>query len=103
MADGDLDGDGKGEMSHRHFLFVIYRLFSDPVVGLLYLTDYFVMWNEKIIHHLTYSVDEFTLKARRELSKLELPPAEGKSVDRETKFAKSSDNNWLSKAQDNML
>lgn len=103
MADGDLDGDGKREMSHRLIHFVIHRSFSDSlVVRLLYLTDYFVMWDEKIIHHLIHSDDKLTSKARRELNKLELP-AGAKSVDKATKFAKSSDSKWLSKAQDKML
>ena len=103
MADGDLDGDGKREMSHRLIHFVIHRLFSDSlVVRLLYLTDYFVMWDEKIIHHLIHSDDKLTSKARRELNKLELP-AGAESVDKATKFAKSSDSKWLSKAQDQML
>ncbi|KAL3773341.1 hypothetical protein ACHAW5_010018 [Stephanodiscus triporus] len=73
IADGDLDGD-----------------------------DYFVMWDEKIIHHLIHSDDKLTSKARRELNKLVLP-AGAKSVEKESKFAKSSDSKWLSKAQDQML
>ncbi|KAL3795821.1 hypothetical protein ACHAW5_004771 [Stephanodiscus triporus] len=64
--------------------------------------DYFVLWNEKIINHLIHSDDNLTSKARRELNKLELPSG-AKSVDKETKFAKSSDSKWLSKAQDNIL
>jgi len=60
------------------------------------------MWDEKIMHHLLNSDNELTSKARRELNKLELPVG-AKSVDKKTKFAKSSDRMWLSKAQDKML
>ncbi|KAL3822159.1 hypothetical protein ACHAXA_011704 [Cyclostephanos tholiformis] len=74
IADGDLDGD-----------------------------DYFVMWDEKIMNCLIHSDDKPTSKARRQLFKLELPAGVVKTVVKETKFAKSSDSKWLSKAQDKML
>jgi hypothetical protein len=68
-----------------------------------YLTDYFVMWDEKILHHLMHSEDELTSKARQVLLTLEMPAGAQPSVDKGTKFVKSSDNEWLSKAQDKML
>ncbi len=52
---------------------------------------------------LIHSDDKLTSKARRQLLKLELPAGVVKTVVKETKFAKSSDNKWLSKAQDKML
>jgi hypothetical protein len=61
------------------------------------------MWDEKIMNCLIHSDDKLTSKARRQLLKLELPAGVVKTVVKETKFAKSSDNKWLSKAQDKML
>jgi len=103
MKDGDLDGDGKGKMTFRIFHFFV------PLVRFLildgsfdYLADYFVMWDEKILHHLIHSDDKLTSKARRELVKLKLPVG-AKSVDKETPYAEIPDSKWLSKAQDKML
>lgn len=78
-------------------------LISLLVIWFDYLIDYFVMWDEKIINSLIHSDDKLTSKARRQLSKLELPAGVIKSVVKESTFAKSSDSNWLSKAQDKML
>jgi hypothetical protein len=100
MTDGDLDGDGKGEMASRIFHFVVPRVCF--LIPFDYLPDYFVMWDDKILHHLIHSDDKLTSKARRELVKLELP-AGAKSVNKETNFAKRKDSKWLSKAQDKML
>jgi hypothetical protein len=61
------------------------------------------MWHEDIIESLIHSEDKFTSKARRQLSKLELLAGIEKGVVKETKFAKTSDCKWLSKAQDKML
>jgi hypothetical protein len=100
MKDGDLDGDGKENLAFGIFHFVAPRVrFLIPVD---YLADYFVMWDDKILHHLIHSDDKFTSKARRELVNLELP-AGAKSVDKNTKFPKIPDSKWLSKAQDKML
>jgi len=66
------------------------------------LADFFVIWDEKLLHHLIHSDDKLTSKARRELVKLELP-AGAKCVDKETKYATIPDSKWLSKAQDKML
>lgn len=100
-SDGDLDGDGKDTrcvgwcpcISFAYFVFVSYSLI-----------DYFVLWDERIIHHLMNSKDKLTSKSRKLLNTLELPP------DRETHSVKKGDNNsasrdnyWLSKAQDVML
>lgn len=74
IADGDLDGD-----------------------------DYFVLYDEKIMHHLLSSEDKLTLRSRRLLHKLELTGGAGCSVNKKSKFAKAQDIKWLSKAQDIML
>jgi len=74
IADGDLDGD-----------------------------PYFVMWDKKIMEHLYHSNDKLTLKARRELLKLEMPADTQPSVVKKTKFTNDVDSNWLSKAQGKIL
>ena len=74
IADGDLDGD-----------------------------PYFVMWDKKIMDHLYQSNDKLTLKARRELLKLEMPADTQPSVVKKTKFTNDVDSNWLSKAQGKIL
>ena len=61
------------------------------------------MWHEDILKSLINNEDEFTSNARRQLFKLELPAGIEKGVVKETKFAKTSDSKWLSKAQDKML
>lgn len=65
--------------------------------------DYFVMWDKDILESLIHNKDKFTSKARRQLDKLELPAGIEKGVVKETTFAKTSDSEWLSKAQDKML
>jgi hypothetical protein len=61
------------------------------------------MWDNDILELLIHNDDKFTSEARRQLSKLELPAGIAKGVVNETKFAKTSDSKWLSKAQDKML
>jgi hypothetical protein len=61
------------------------------------------MWDKIILERLIHNSDEFTSKARRQLSKLELPAGIEKGVVKQTKFAKTSDSKWLSKAQEKML
>jgi hypothetical protein len=72
-------------------------------IPLGYFVDYFVFWDEKILNHLIHSNDKLTSKARQQLVKLELPARASRDLDKETKFARRSDSNWLSKAQDRML
>ena len=61
------------------------------------------MWDKHILESLIRNKDEFTSKARRQLFELELPAGIEKGVVKETTFAKTSDSEWLSKAQDKML
>ena len=85
--------------AHVHFVVFVFHL-STPTVP----SVYFVLWDDKIIHHLMNSKDSLTSKARRELLRLELPTGFLHSVDKgTTKLAEHLDSNWLSKAQARML
>lgn len=67
------------------------------------LTDYFVLWDEHIIHHLVSSKDKLTLKSRKLLTTLKLPEGVQRSVKKGMDFSRSADEKWLRKAQDLML
>jgi hypothetical protein len=67
------------------------------------LTDYFVLWDEHIIHHLMNSKDKLTSESRKVLNKLELPKRVKQSVKKDANYSPSPDDEWLSKAQDLML
>lgn len=67
------------------------------------LTDYFVLWDEHIIHHLMNSKDKLTSKSRKLLTTLELPDGVKQAVKKNVTFSRSPDNKWLRKAQDLML
>jgi len=73
IADGDLDGD-----------------------------DYFVMWDEKIVGHLSSARDKHTKNARKDLLNIEIPRS-ACNAHKKTRRSKCSDPKWLSKAQDHML
>jgi hypothetical protein len=66
-------------------------------------TDYFVLWDEKIINHLMHGKDKLTSKSRELLQKLELPVRNRCPVNKAANFSREVDNKWLSKAQDLML
>ena len=102
MADGDLDGDGK-----EQFEFITSScLHCFPLLNLSFLrlpTDYFVLWDKKILDHLLKSKDKLTTKSRSVLRNLKLPDGVQPSVDKSTNYSTSSDRNWFTKAQDMML
>lgn len=64
---------------------------------------YFVLWAEQILNHLLYSNEPLSKKARRYVTKLELPQGLASTVDRSTKLNKPYDKEWLKKAQDEMM
>ena len=67
-----------------------------------YLADYFVMWDEKIIHQLIHSKDKLTSQARKFLFHLKPTNRVQRSSNNEPTVP-SVNNQWLSSAQDLML
>mmetsp|Transcript_33127 Transcript_33127/g.63753 ORF Transcript_33127/g.63753 Transcript_33127/m.63753 type:complete len:152 (-) Transcript_33127:2005-2460(-) len=64
--------------------------------------DYFVMWDEKIVGHLRFAMDECTTRTRNDLLNIEIPRS-ACNAHKKTRRSKCSDPKWLSKAQDHML
>jgi len=64
--------------------------------------DYFVMWDEKIVGHLSSARDKHTKNARKDLLNIEIPRS-ACNAHKKTRRSKCSDPKWLSKAQDHML
>ena len=66
-------------------------------------TDFFVLWDERILDHLLHSKDALTVKSRKLLYKLALPEGVDNTVNKQSTLSQESDRLWLSKAQDLML
>ena len=66
-------------------------------------TDYFVLFDTRILDHLLHSKDKLTSRSRKLLHKLKLPHGPETIVNKETKVSEHADNDWLIKAQDIML
>lgn len=66
-------------------------------------TDYFVLWDKKIMHQLLHGKHKLAKKARHVLQDLSRPVDKSSAVDKKTKGSNERDAKWLSKVQDKVL